>query len=568
MFGDAYIRLRAQVGTALFSLVRLAQENHAAPETLAELQELQDGLREPFLFVALGDGRPGKSSLLNALFGRDFTDAPAATEKIIVYRHGAEARETELRPGVIERQHAHLFLRDFTLVDTPGIGLRSEITPELAPYVTAADLILFVFSAAQPDAERSWKLLARFEPSQLKRVVLIADASGSGTLEDAAKTLRQAMLKRPGVACPIFPIDTRAALAARIVGEPAALAASGIEKLEQYIDREVAEGLARRAPVDFARGRAREILKEISGVSREAVQSATRDGKLLAGMHELIEDRKDQSLRQMGGILWSLSKTLESAQKRGEEIFRPHLSLSGILKAGGAWRGHLEHTVETPLRETVLSEIDTTLAAIEAEQRLAWEQLETQRRRTIAECPRPQPPDFKVVRKNLRDDLGAVLSRHALDAGTDRHLHALFFLAGATMRVALFAIAVGALLTAFSAAAELPVFGRVLAGTAFIAGMTIIALFLWQWRILADFRRFATIRREALVIEVEEHLRGTIEAFSEDLSDALGPVQVACAARRRANEPMLARAQQLDELLAKARAVPVSPEAADVSAAS
>ena len=67
-----------------------------------------------------------------------------------------------------------------------------------------------------------------------------------------------------------MPIDTRAALAARIVGDPAALAATGIDKLwKPYLEREVADGISRRAPIDLARGRAREILKQISAVPRE-----------------------------------------------------------------------------------------------------------------------------------------------------------------------------------------------------------------------------------------------------------------------------------------------------------
>jgi hypothetical protein len=567
MFGDAYIRLRAQVGTALYSLARLAEECDAPVETRAELQELQDALREPFLFVTLGEGEAGKSSLLNALFARDFTDAPARTEKLTVYRYAAEAKDVELGDATIERMRPHLFLRDFALVDSPAIALRAEVTPELWPYVAVADLLLFVFSAARPEADRTWTLLSRLDPARLQRVVFVVDTSGSDvSLDEAAKRLRQSMLKRLGQARPIFPIDTRGALAAHIIGDRAALAVSGLDKLEQYIDREVAEGITRRAPVDLARGRARELLKQITAVSREAVQSSSRDGKLLSGMHRLIEERKDQSLRQMGGILWSLANTLEAAQEHGEASFRQHLSLFGLLRATGRWRDDLERNVEMKLRDTVWTEIDAALQDIEIDQRSAWEQLETQRRRAMTELPAPQPPEFRVIRERLRDDFDTVLARHSLDAGTDRHLHAKFFLAGATMRMGLYAIAVGALLTGFSMVAEPAPFGKVLAGTAAIVVLTFLALALWQWRLLAAFRRFSTARREALVREVDDHLRAAIEHFGEDLADSLGPVEVACAARRRAHEPLFARAQQLDELFAKAKAPPATTAAQDHAA--
>ncbi len=556
MFGDAYIRLRAQVGTALYSLVRLAQDCDAPAALVAELEELRGGLREPFLFVTLGDVESGKSSLLNALFGRDFTDAPARTEKITVYRHGAESRDEEFASGVVERQRPMLFLRDFTVVDTPAIGLRAEIVPPLAAYVASADLLLVVFAAARLEADRTWMLLTRLNAMQLKRVVFVVDASAGESLEDAAKNLRQIMLRRLGHPRPIFAVDTRRALAARIVGDRTSLAASGLGRLEEYIDRDVAEGLPRRAPLDLARVRAREILKEISGGSRDAVQTSARDVRLLRAMHQVIEERKDQSLRLMGGILWSLARTLEDAQRLGEESFRQHLSLTGLLRALRVWRSDLQANVEDKLRDTVWAEIETALVEIEKDRRNAWEQLEKERRRTMLERAQGQPPDFADLRERLRDDFDTVLGRHALDAGTDRHLHALFFLAGATLRIGLYTLAVALLVAIFTYFAEPSMFRTALAGLTAIGVATLAALGLWQRRLLADFRRFSTQRREALVAEVDDHVRASVEHFTEDLADSLGPLELSCMTRRRLHEPLFVRARELDEILAKSKALP------------
>jgi 50S ribosome-binding GTPase len=522
MFGDAYIRLRAQVGTALYSLVRLAQDCDAPAALVSELEELRGGLREPFLFVTLGDAESGKSSLLNALFGRDFTDAPARTEKITVYRHGTESRDEEFASGVVERQRPLLFLRDFTIVDTPAIGLRAEIGPPLASYVASADLLLVVFAAARPDADRTWTLLTRLNAMQLQRVIFVIDSSTGESLEEAAKNLRQIMLRRLGHPRPIFAVDTQRALAARIVGDRTSLAASGLGRLEEYIDRDVAEGLPRRAPLDLARVRAREILKEISGTSRDAVQSSARDVRLLRTMHQVIEERKDQSLRQMGGILWSLARTLEEAQTRGEASFRQHLSLVGLLRALQVWRSDLQANVEEKLRDTVWAEIDAALREIEKDRRSAWEQLEMERRRTMLEREQGQPPDFADLRERLRDDFDTVLGRHALDAGTDRHLHALFFLAAATLRVGLYSVAVAALVLGFTYFAEPSMFRTAVGGFVAISVATMAALALWQRRLLAEFRRFST--------------------------------------DRRLHEPLFARAQQLDEILAKSKAPPETSE--------
>lgn len=562
MFGDAYIRLRAQVGTALYSLVRLAEESDAPAASIAELEDLRAGLGEPFLFVALGEAEAGKSSLLNALFGRDFTDAPARTQKITVYRHGAESREEEFESGVLERRRPFLFLRDFTVVDTPAIALRAEIVPPLASYVAAADLLLFVFSAARPEADRTWTLLTRLNAHQLRRVVCVVDVSSGEVLEEAAKNLRQVMLKRLGKPRPILAMDTRRALAARIVGDRTAWSASGLGRLEEYIDREVAEGLARRAPLDLARVRGREILKEITGGARDAVQSSARDGRLLRAMHGTIGQRKEQSLRQMGGILWSLARTLEEAQERGEQAFRRHLTLLGLGRASGAWRMDLQRHVEDPLRAAVTAGIAEALPEIEADRRQTWEELERERRRTVGDSGQGQPPDFAALRERLRDDLDAVLERHGLDGDTDRRWHRHFFLAGGAVSVGAYALAVAALVMAWAWLAQPALLRAAAGGTALIGLCTVVALGFWQRRLLWDFRAFSTARREALLAGVDDRLRASIDHFAEDLGDSLGPIELACAARRRAHEPIAVRAQQLDALLAKSKAAPEAPERA------
>src|SRR5262245_6125828 len=95
MIGDAYFQLRAQVGTALFSLLRLATEAGGCDGSLTALRSAQSGLRQPFLFLTLGPPGSGKSTLLNSLFERQFCGAaePAAAEKTAVFQYGDEARD-------------------------------------------------------------------------------------------------------------------------------------------------------------------------------------------------------------------------------------------------------------------------------------------------------------------------------------------------------------------------------------------------------------------------------------------------------------------------------------------
>ena len=84
MVAEKYLELRSRLGTTLGSLIALAHEIGAPEDTLRNLQNLVTNLGQPFLFVVVGEVKAGKSSLLNALFGRDFckVDVLPATDRI------------------------------------------------------------------------------------------------------------------------------------------------------------------------------------------------------------------------------------------------------------------------------------------------------------------------------------------------------------------------------------------------------------------------------------------------------------------------------------------------------
>lgn len=93
MVVEKYLELRSQLGSKLGELIALAHQIGAPEETLRNLQDLVASLGQPFLFVVVGEVKSGKSSLLNALFGRDFckVDVLPATDRIYEFKYGEKA---------------------------------------------------------------------------------------------------------------------------------------------------------------------------------------------------------------------------------------------------------------------------------------------------------------------------------------------------------------------------------------------------------------------------------------------------------------------------------------------
>jgi predicted GTPase len=139
MVVEKYLELRSHLGSALGSLISLAQQIGAPADTIQHLQNLITGLKEPFLFVVVGEVKAGKSMLLNALFGRDFckVDVLPATDRIYVFKYGETEKDIPISEHLTERWRSIDFLKDFNIVDTPGtntiVANHEEITESFMP---------------------------------------------------------------------------------------------------------------------------------------------------------------------------------------------------------------------------------------------------------------------------------------------------------------------------------------------------------------------------------------------------------------------------------------------------
>src|SRR6185503_11642802 len=132
-----------------------SEERRRVDELLATLEDL-------FTLVIVGEFNAGKSSLINALFGANLrTEGPIPVDDVIsVLRYGEEASQRKVSDYVIEQFYPIDFLRNITLVDTPGtnsiVQRHQEITEDFIP---RADLVLFVTSIDRPLSESERKFL-------------------------------------------------------------------------------------------------------------------------------------------------------------------------------------------------------------------------------------------------------------------------------------------------------------------------------------------------------------------------------------------------------------------------
>ena len=564
MIGDQYLQVRGELGQALTTLTTLAQDLRAPEEMQTTLQSLQHSLREPFLFVVAGEVKAGKSSLLNALFGRDFckVDVLPATDKVYLFKYGEENRTVHMSDRLAECYRDATFLKDFNIVDTPGtntiVAEHQTITEQFVPL---ADLVLFVFSATNPWAASAWEFLRLISKRWLKRVVFVlqqADLRAPDEIAAIVKHLEQTMLEKIGHACPVFPVSAKKAFIAKTSGgDPhQALVESGFDKLEAYINDEIASGEARLGKLRSVCQTSQVILRELGEKVREAMAVVEEDTKRLAELDHTMIARKEQSIRQLSGVLWTLTQSYEKAQREGEDLLMEKLTLPNTVKLilnKGDWRYDFQKKLEDQLRETLQRQIGNSLELLEGDLRSVWQQLHDTLQRNFADKHRTAAtlPDFLQRRDELLRKIDLTLLEKGTSQQVEQQLGRLFEETANWLRVPAGVAAAGGVATIIAILAHSAVFDvtGIVAGSAAAAG-TVIAL-VKRRKIRDEFRKQMVDKRDSTLSGVEDHLRHAIDRFYQELSATFQPFQSFCAAQRSLYEPMLNRLRELDGKLSK-----------------
>ena len=562
MIADNYLQLRTELETALGKLLRLATETRREPATLDTLQALLTDVREPLLFVVVGEVKAGKSSLLNALFGEEFAkvDVLPATDRVYIFRHGAEEKAVEVSQQVTERYLPIEFLQDFNVVDTPGTNtMVAEHQTITEGFVPRADVVLFVFSVTNPWSQSSWQLLDLVQKKWLKNVVFVlqqADLRNSSEIEVIYRHLQDTAKQKLGFAPPIFPVSARKALLIKKTGMPKEdlWRESGFGALEEQINRLVTESGVRFIKLQSTASTSGVILNEIADEIHGSMETIARDEKQLGRVREFLSVRKDQTLRQVAGFLRGVEQACRECARQGTQLLEQKLSFWKtwrLIWSREQWQHEFQTEVEAKLRQTVEPQVENAVQLLETDLRSLWPQLQdaiesqfvsegkTRMQKTI--------PDFARQRRELLQSIELTLVERVAGKAVEEQLAAMFRQTAAWLRLPAGIAAAGGIITAIvamSSASVADVTG-VLAASAAIIG-TIVA-FAQRRRILSAYEREMEKKRDELLNAIEQQMRHAIELFYKEIAVAFEPLAAFCIAERNRCEPLVAQADALRE---------------------
>jgi small GTP-binding protein len=563
MLAEKYLELRSQLGTTLGSLIALAHQIGAPEDTLRNLQNLVTNLGQPLLFVVVGEVKAGKSSLLNALFGRDFckVDVLPATDRIYEFKYGEKEFDVQISDHVTALYRPIDFLKNFNIVDTPGtntiVANHQDITENFVPM---ADLIVFVFSVTNPWAASAWEFLRLIGQQWKKHIVFViqqADLRDPHEVEIISKHLDQTILQILGASCPIFAVSAKKALLAKTspdVDREKLWGESHFGELENWITETVSKSAERGGKLRSIAQTAQVLAGGLRARLQGSLEMLKSDQEKLASIRSTFDSRKAQTRRQVGGFIREIEQAYDACRERGEKVLEERLTFGQTLKmvfSGGRWEKDFQDRVESEVKKEVQAKIEHALSLLETDLRSMWQDLQdkvnVQFGSETKKQVRAAMPGFLTQRQEVLQRLQLTLLEQMSDDKIKEQLQNLFGETARWLRVPTSVAAAGGIATVIAAlthTALLDVTGTV-AGLAALTG-TLYAV--WRRRkILRQYREQMNEKRRDLTRAVESQLEHAIEAFYHEVGLTFSPLESFCESETKRHAPLRDRIESLDE---------------------
>ncbi|WAC21705.1 dynamin family protein [Luteolibacter sp. SL250] len=320
MFGERYFATRERLSGVMTGISALAGETGADITGKLPFEEIEKGLGNPFLFVICGEVNAGKSTLINGLFGQDLckVNVLPETHRVTWYRHGPVARDVEITPVLEERYRPVGFLKDFSLVDTPGTNSvvkdHQQITERFLP---AADLILFVFPVTNPWGAATWDFVSKIPEGGLNRVAFIIQQKDQREPTDISVILghmRDLSMKRIGHVPPIFAVSGKLACEAKKTApfSRSQLEKSGFPELEDFISRQVCGSPERRALLETWRSQASSALRTVEDCIEGQTRTLDDQDRFLHQIEREIDAMRERFVARLSRHLPGVAEVFQT----------------------------------------------------------------------------------------------------------------------------------------------------------------------------------------------------------------------------------------------------------------
>lgn len=303
-----------------------------------KLNSARDNLENLFSVVFIGEFSTGKSTIINALLGRNILPEgiTPTTDEITIIKYGETDEESNYNGyhyiSVNEER-----LKGFFIVDTPGTNVTIEQHEKITQdFIPNADIVFFTIGAERAVTGSEAKLIRFIKEDWLKNIVFLLNKID---IVDNQSELNELIQHTEGELQRIFkikpfliPISARFANNARTSSDQELYRRSGINKVEDYMFKTLGEEERIRMKIkgssEFAISLCTETIKAID----DNIQKISIDMVKLGEFENRLTGMKEEIFYNSNQFTERIKTRLLEFKTRGIEFIDDLIRFENVLK--------------------------------------------------------------------------------------------------------------------------------------------------------------------------------------------------------------------------------------------
>lgn len=338
--------------------------------------DLRSRIKEPFMFVIVGEVKAGKSSFVNALLDPTKEICKVApqpmTDTIQQIVYGEEEKIEIINPYLKKIYQPVEILKEIAIVDTPGTNTIADHHQEITEnFIPASDLIVFVFESKNPYRQSAWDFFNYIHKEWHRKVIFVLqqkDLMNDSDLQVNVNGVKEYAIKK-GITQPnVFAVSAKMEIEKNTEE-------SGFKDIRGYIQDNITGGKAPFLKLVNIINTSRNINTRIYNGVQDRMKQLQADKHFRADIKESLEIQEKKSSAQVDVLVENILASYDNITRKKEKELEEGLNFFSLIKrsfgsfftkqkSAKVWLTELSSDLETELNTTFKNKLNNGVVDI------------------------------------------------------------------------------------------------------------------------------------------------------------------------------------------------------------